>query len=98
MVSPSAQESYRCRLILICEDQSAEESRLSSCKMWEALTRPDFKGVDASNKAAFNIAYDTDLNIFQYWEQVRPDLGERGARAFAGKGFNHEQYFSRKFR
>ncbi|OAA74697.1 O-methyltransferase, family 2 [Akanthomyces lecanii RCEF 1005] len=72
----------------------AEESRLASCKMWEALTEPGYKDSEASNMAAFNIAYDTDLNIFQYWEKVRPDLGERGARAFSGKGFNENQYLS----
>lgn len=46
------------------------------------------------NKAAFNIAYETDLNIFEYWKQVRPDLGQRGARAFSGKGFNRGQYLA----
>ncbi len=71
---------------------SAEESRLASCKQWDALTKPGFKGSSADNKAAFNIAYDTNLNMFQYWKQVRPDLGQRGAIAFAGKGLNYDQY------
>lgn len=66
--------------------------------MWEALNRPDYKRSKSVNKAAFNIAYKTDLNIFQYWEQVRPDLGERGSRAFAGKGLNEQQYLACGFR
>lgn len=76
---------------------SAEESRLSSCKAWDALTHPDFKSRADVNKSAFNIAYNTDLSIFDYWRDVRPDLGKRGAKAFTGKGLNYEQYFACRY-
>ncbi|KAJ3497647.1 hypothetical protein NLG97_g1741 [Lecanicillium saksenae] len=73
---------------------NAEESRNSSCKAWEALTLESFKNSDAPDKAAFNIAYQTELNVFQWWQKVRPDLGARGALAFTGKGINYDAYVS----
>ncbi|OAA59250.1 Cytochrome P450 [Akanthomyces lecanii RCEF 1005] len=99
-VAPDVFQNNELSLLLQSESKRAlvglcaEESRLASCKMWEALTEPGYKDSKASNMAAFNIAYETDLNIFQYWEKLRPDLGERGARAFSGKGFNEKQYLS----
>ncbi|KAJ3494431.1 hypothetical protein NLG97_g4079 [Lecanicillium saksenae] len=89
-LSIALQSDSKRALVGLC----AEESRLASCKMWEALTEPGFKDAEASNKCAFNIAYDTNLNIFQYWERIRPDLGERGALAFAGKAMNEKQYLA----
>ncbi|KAH8697070.1 S-adenosyl-L-methionine-dependent methyltransferase [Talaromyces proteolyticus] len=99
-VAPNVYENNELSLLFQSESRRAlvglcaEESRLASCQMWEALNRPDFRDTEAVNKAAFNIAYETDLNIFQYWEQVRPDLGKRGACAFAGKGLNEAQYLA----
>lgn len=50
----------------------------------------------AANKAPFNIAYDTNLDYFQYVSSERPDIGNRAKKAMAGKGFNLGQYLSRE--
>ncbi|KAM3518757.1 hypothetical protein MY4038_010005 [Beauveria bassiana] len=97
-MKPDVFENNELSILLQAESKKAlvglcaEESRLASCKQWDALTKPGFKDSTADNKAAFNLAYDTNLNMFQYWKQVRPDLGQRGAIAFAGKGLNYDQY------
>lgn len=75
---------------------SADECRVSSCKTWDALTLPDYKDAMAANKAPFNIAYDTNLDYFQYVSSERPDIGNRAKKAMAGKGFNLGQYLSRE--
>ena len=75
---------------------SADECRVSSCKTWDALTLPDYKDATAANKAPFNIAYDTNLDYFQYVSSERPDIGNRAKKAMAGKGFNLGQYLSRE--
>ncbi|RMD40324.1 hypothetical protein DV735_g4820, partial [Chaetothyriales sp. CBS 134920] len=72
----------------------ADEARASSCKAWDALVTPGFKGSTAPNKAPFNIAYNTELDIFQYVSKVRPDIGARAKVAMAGKGLNLGQYLS----
>lgn len=71
---------------------------MASCKVWEAITRPDYKESNENHKTGFNIAYQTDLSPYEYWEKVRPDLGARGAKAFAGKGINTEQYLTCVYR
>ncbi|KJZ74416.1 hypothetical protein HIM_06226 [Hirsutella minnesotensis 3608] len=55
----------------------AEDGRMMSRSQWEALTRPDFRDSHDMRKAAFNIAYETDLNFFEStftvypWAEVR---------------------------
>lgn len=67
--------------------------RRSSCKAWEALTLPDFKNTDAPDRTAFNIAYNTDLKIFQYLSDVEPEIGKRTKVAFAsGTKVNTDEF------
>ncbi|KAJ3496496.1 hypothetical protein NLG97_g2620 [Lecanicillium saksenae] len=72
---------------------NAEECRLASCKLWDVVSATR-NGSNKDSKTAFNIAYQTNLAPYEYWEKVRPDLGARGAKAFTGKGINVEQYLN----
>ncbi|KAE8153686.1 S-adenosyl-L-methionine-dependent methyltransferase [Aspergillus avenaceus] len=72
----------------------ADECRTSSSKAWEALTYPEYKNATETNKAPFNLAYKTDLTIFEWMKSVRPDIGRRCNTAMAGKALNLEQYLS----
>ncbi|CAI7663181.1 unnamed protein product [Penicillium pancosmium] len=72
----------------------ADECRTSSSKAWEALIHPDYKDATEANKAPFNLAYDTDLTVFEWVKSVRPDIGQRANTAMAGKGLNLEQYLA----
>jgi hypothetical protein len=76
---------------------SADECRTSSSKAWEALVHPDYKDATEANKAPFNLAYDTDLTVFEWVKSVRPDIGQRANTAMAGKGLNLEQYLTRNY-
>lgn len=69
----------------IPDDSSVEEVGLSSTRAWEALQRPDFKDAEEANKAPYCIAYNTDLDMFDYWKEVRPDFAQRGNLAFSGE-------------
>jgi hypothetical protein len=69
--------------------------RKSSCYAWEALIRPDFQNTDALNKTAFNIAYKTDMKLFQYISEVEPEIGKRTKVAFGGGAkFDTEEYLA----
>ncbi|KAJ5787470.1 S-adenosyl-L-methionine-dependent methyltransferase [Penicillium paradoxum] len=72
----------------------ADECRTSSSKAWEALTHPDFKDSTDPRKTPFNLAYNTELLIFDWMKTVRPDIGQRCNTAMAGKGINLGQYLS----
>lgn len=60
------------------------------------MNDPEYKDSRETNKAPFNLAYDTPLDYFQYTTTVRPDMGNRTQKAMGGKGFNLDQYLSRK--
>ncbi|KAF2677135.1 S-adenosyl-L-methionine-dependent methyltransferase [Lentithecium fluviatile CBS 122367] len=67
--------------------------RRSSCKAWEALKLPEFKNSNAPGKTAFNLAYNTDLEIFQYLSEVEPEIGKRTKVAFAsGTKVNTDEF------
>ncbi|KAH7350329.1 S-adenosyl-L-methionine-dependent methyltransferase [Pyrenochaeta sp. MPI-SDFR-AT-0127] len=69
--------------------------RRSSCKAWEALTLPEFKNSSSADKTAFNLAYNTDLKIFQYLSEVEPEIGRRTKVAFAsGTKVNTDEFLS----
>ena len=59
--------------------------RKSSCKAWDALTLPGYRSSDAPDKTAFNLAYNTNLKIFQYLSDVEPEIGKRTKVAFASR-------------
>ena len=73
---------------------SIDECRFSSSRSWEALTNPDYKDSTAANRTPFNLAYNTDMGIFQYLSEVRSDIGHRAKLAMAGKGLNLDQYLA----
>ncbi|KAL4890656.1 hypothetical protein BDV59DRAFT_204136 [Aspergillus ambiguus] len=71
-----------------------DECRFASCRAWEALTLPEYKDATDTNKAPFNIAYDTTMDYFAYTSTIRTDIGNRTKKAMAGKGFNLGQYLN----
>lgn len=69
--------------------------RKSSCNSWDVLTLPGYRNSDAPNKTAFNLAYKTDLKIFQYLSDVEPEIGKRTKVAFAGgTRANNDEFLS----
>lgn len=67
--------------------------RKSSCKAWDALTLPGYKNSNAPDKTAFNLAYNTDLEIFKYLSDVEPEIGKRTKVAFAsGTRVNTDEF------
>ncbi|KAF2992955.1 hypothetical protein E8E13_000326 [Curvularia kusanoi] len=69
--------------------------RKSSCKAWDALTLPEYRNSDAPDKTAFNLAYNTNLKIFQYLSDVEPEIGKRTKVAFAtGTRVNNDEYLA----
>lgn len=67
--------------------------RKSSTKAWDALTLPEYKKSDDTNKTAFNLFYNTDMKIFQYLSEVEPELGRRTKVAFAsGTKVNNAEF------
>lgn len=61
-----------------------DEGFKSSSYLTEALFDPEFGHASDSNKAAFNKAYNTDKEIWHWWEL--PENGLRIARFGAGMG------------
>ncbi|PHH68802.1 hypothetical protein CDD82_266 [Ophiocordyceps australis] len=68
----------------------ANEGRMASSKQWEVLAQDSGSG----RKTAFQVAYDTDLSVYDYWKHVRPDWGKRAAKAFSSNVNNLEQYLA----
>ncbi|KAH8706937.1 S-adenosyl-L-methionine-dependent methyltransferase [Phaeosphaeriaceae sp. PMI808] len=69
--------------------------RKSSCRAWDALTRPGLKGSDTPDKTAFNIAYNTDVKLFKYISEIEPEIGKRTKVAFAsGTKVNDDEYLA----
>lgn len=75
---------------------SIDGCRPASCKVWDAMTSPEFKNATEPTKAPFNIAYDTPLDYFKYTTTVRPEMAKRTQKAMGGKAFNLGEYLSRK--
>ena len=61
---------------------STDDCMKSSAYMAEAVTEPEYALSDGPNKTAFNIAFDTSLSIFEWYEQ--PDNEERRRTFQAG--------------
>ncbi|PHH62237.1 hypothetical protein CDD81_7297 [Ophiocordyceps australis] len=93
-VSPNVFKNNEASLLLQQESAKAlvglgaEEGRMSCYKQWEALSGK------RSGQTGFNLAYQTDLSVYDYWKQVRPDWGQRAARAFSSNVGNLEQYLA----
>ncbi|KAJ5407630.1 hypothetical protein N7509_001513 [Penicillium cosmopolitanum] len=68
--------------------------RPASCKVWDAMSDPEYKDSTEPTKSPFNIAYNTSLDYFAYTKTVRPEMAERTQRAMGGKAFNLEEFLS----
>ncbi|KAI1991288.1 hypothetical protein LOZ53_002970 [Ophidiomyces ophidiicola] len=71
---------------------NTDEIGAATRKSWEALVHPSFKCSSAANKTAFNLAFNTDFGMYEYWKQLRPDLAERGGAAFASLPIGWEAF------
>lgn len=76
------------------DGDSVDECRTSSCKALEAMRHPEYKDSNAPNRAPFNLAYGTEMTIFEYLAEVRPDMGLRSKVAMSGKGLRLGDYLS----
>lgn len=92
--------AYTSLSVLVCEEgkrarvaHCLDLVRKSSCKAWDALTLPEYKDSNASDNTAFNLAYNTDPEMFRYLSDVEPEIGKRIKVAFtSGTRVNTDEF------
>ncbi|OJI99541.1 hypothetical protein ASPVEDRAFT_148607 [Aspergillus versicolor CBS 583.65] len=85
---------YRSEALRAIVGHCIDGCRPASCKVWDAMTRPEYKDATEPTRAPFNIAYDTPLDYFKYTTTVRPEMAKRTQKAMGGKAFNLGEYLS----